>query len=88
MAIPTRDSVIADVTALVANDFGGSWSSAFHHYAVNDRVGKPQLSQILKDANAVGSILRGTVADSILEEVDADKDGYITLSEFESIHQP
>lgn len=86
MALPSRDSVIADVTALVANRFNRDWTAAYNHYARNGRVGKTELMVILKDADAVGSILRGTVADSILEEVDADNDGYITLAEFESIH--
>lgn len=85
MALPSRDSVIADVTALVANRFNQDWTAAFNHYARNRKIGHAELKEVLKDADAVGSVLRGTVADEIIAEVDADKDGYITLAEFESI---
>ena len=87
MALPSRESVIADVTALVANNFNKDWTAAFNHYAKDGKIGKRQLMKVLEDANAVGSILRGTVADSIIAELDADADSYITLAEFESIHQ-
>lgn len=84
-AMPSRDSVIADVTALVANSFDRDWKKAFDHYSDNGRLSRNGLMNVLKDANAVGTFLRGTVADNILAEIDADKDGYITFAEFESI---
>ncbi len=74
----------AKIGALVANNFGGDYQSAFNAYDANQDGGidRDELIQLLTDAGVGGRLTRGLWASAILQRLDADGDGKISWDEF------
>lgn len=79
-----RETVIEKVTKYVDIHFDGNWKNAFDYYAHDTNLSRDELINVLKVASIGSMITRGTIADRIMSELDADKDGFITLIEFET----
>jgi Ca2+-binding EF-hand superfamily protein len=85
--LPTRETVIRDATAYVNQYFNGDWTGAFNRYAIHGQINRDGLMDFLREAGIGSPFTRGPVAGAIMQEIDKDSDGWITLQEFESIRQ-
>jgi hypothetical protein len=75
------------VGALVQSKFGGNYKAAFEHYDADKSgsVDKNELVHLLAEAGVGSGITRGTWASRIIAKLDANADGAIEWSEFESV---
>lgn len=86
----TRQEVIAKVTGLVNNGYGGDFKKAFDFYAKGTgKIDEPNVLQILADAG-VGSglgcrVQRYIAAGEIIDLLDTDGDGAIHWGEFNAV---
>ncbi len=74
------------VGKLVRDEFGGDYHKAFDHYDSDVEDGKisgRELVKLLRDAGVGNWLTRGAWASGIMAELDTDKDGSISKSEFE-----
>lgn len=85
-----RQSVISAVTELVNREHNGNWEFAFvaADQDRDDRINDLELSDVLKRAGYKTSLIRWPIVRAILDEVDTDKDGSISLAEFKAVFQP
>lgn len=89
--LPNRESVIAAVTDLVQREHHGDWDAAFAAADANadDKLDDMELSDVLKRAGFKTSLIRWPIVRAILDEVDKDGDGMVTLAEFMAVfHGP
>ena len=79
------------VTKLVRQNFGGDWDRAFRHYAElggdTSLVEDKAVSLLLKDAGIGNGFTRGAWTSGVLKELDTDKDGAISYSEFRIVFE-
>jgi Ca2+-binding EF-hand superfamily protein len=75
------------VNKLVAERFGGDYQRGFEHYDKNKdgKIGRDELVSLLHDAGIGNWLTRGAWAAGILAELDTDKDGTISQTEFRSV---
>ena len=77
------------VGKLVREKFGGNYRKAFQHYAglkkKDGKVDAKELYQLLEDADVGNWATRGKWVSGVMEKLDKDKDGSISLQEFEAV---
>ena len=76
------------VSKLVRDRFGGDYHKAFDHYDSDVKDGKissRELAKLLGDAAIGNWLTRSAWASGIIAELDTDKDGSISESEFEEV---
>jgi Ca2+-binding EF-hand superfamily protein len=83
-----QQELVDKVAKLFAERFGGDHRQAFAHYdrATKDgRIDKAELLELLKDAGIGSWLTRGVWAEGVIAALDIDKDGAISLPEFEAV---
>jgi Ca2+-binding EF-hand superfamily protein len=83
-----RKELVDKVSRLFATRFGGDHRKAFEHYDRNKQDGGitwTDLTRLLADAGIGNRLTRGAWADGIMAALDADRDGAISLAEFEAV---
>lgn len=84
-----RQELVDKVGKLFDERFGGDHRQAFAHYDRDQKgIDREELLALLADAGIGSWLTRGFWADGILGELDTDKDGVISLSEFETVLTP
>ena len=83
-----KDELRVKVGELVRDRFRGDYHKAFDHYdsAVKDgKISPRELAKLLTDAGVGNWLTRGAWASGIIAELDTDKDGSISMAEFEDV---
>ena len=84
-----KQELVRKVQALVRQRFSGSYEQAFRHYAraKNDpaSVNGEELKLLLADARVGNSFTRGMWVDGIIEQVDGNRNGTISWTEFQRV---
>lgn len=84
-----RQELIEKVSKLFAEKFGGDYRQAFDHYDCDKKgIDQPELMVLLEDAGLGNWLTRGLWARGIIQALDADQDGVISFTEFESVLKP
>ncbi len=75
------------VSKLVGDKFGGDYHKAFGHYddVKDGKISRRELGKLLGDAGIGNWLTRAAWASGIIAELDTDKDGSISKSEFEEV---
>jgi Ca2+-binding EF-hand superfamily protein len=76
------------VSKLVRDKFGGDYHKAFEHYdddVKDGKISRRELAKLLGDAGVGNWLTRGAWVSGIIAELDTDKDGSISESEFEEV---
>ena len=76
------------VSKLVGDNFGGDYHKAFEHYdddVKDGKISRRELAKLLGDAGIGNWLTRGAWVSGIIAELDTDKDGSISQSEFEEV---
>jgi calcium-binding protein CML len=75
------------VAALVGAKFGGDYAAAFGHYDANRDgvISKNELKVLLADAGVGSGWTRWAWVAGVVEELDADGDGFISWPEFAAV---
>jgi Ca2+-binding EF-hand superfamily protein len=83
-----KKELLDKVAKLIKHKFAGGYHKAFDHYAhdIKDgKISKPELVKLLGDAGVGNWMTRGQWADGIIAELDKDRDGGISWTEFEEV---
>jgi Ca2+-binding EF-hand superfamily protein len=76
------------VSKLVGDKFGGDYHKAFEHYdddVKDGKISRRELAKFLGDAGIGNWLTRSVWVSGIITELDTDKDGSISESEFETV---
>jgi Ca2+-binding EF-hand superfamily protein len=87
-ATPAQIKELQDkLTALAADKFGGDVHKLFYAYADQQtkEMNKDELIQLLSDASVGNWLTRGAWASGIMDAVDTNKDGLISVDELNVI---
>ena len=81
--------LVRKLHGLVAKKFAGNYKRAFDYYATkrsnSGTIDREELADLLKDALIGNVVTRGMWADSVMEKLDKNRDGFISYSELESL---
>lgn len=77
------NEVIAKVKALVATKYNSDYMAAFKSYDLdhNGRLGHKDVGKLLDDCNVGNWLTRGVWATGIINQLDKDRDGTISIPE-------
>jgi Ca2+-binding EF-hand superfamily protein len=82
-----KQELVDKVSALVDAKFAGDYQLAFQQYDSNQdgKISSAELKSLLYDAGVGNALTRSAWASGIIAELDADGDGEISWSEFNSV---
>ena len=85
--MPTRESVIQDVTAFVAERYNGDWKKAFdaEDSDHDGRLSSTEVSVILAKAGVGMRLTRWAIALEVISAMDVNGNGYINWDEFSKL---
>lgn len=78
-----KDEAIAKIEHLADVSFQGDYKVMFDHYAIDGKVTKAGVVQLLMDAKIGNALTRTAWAQQALKALDLDKDGGVSLDEFQ-----
>jgi hypothetical protein len=77
--------MIDRVKALVDTRYSGDWKAAFAAYAgQEDKLTEDGVKSLLKDAGVGTFVTRGVYAKAVVDALDQDKDGAVSVEELEA----
>jgi Ca2+-binding EF-hand superfamily protein len=81
-----KRELVEKASRLFADRFGGDYRKAFEHYDRDKRgIDRTELMEFLADAGIGSWLTRGAWADGVMSALDTDRDGVISLDEFEAV---